>query len=332
MRWIVLIRIPFNEMLEKIKEKTGLSDQEINEKIDAKLKQLSGLISKEGAAHILANELSVKLVENSGKVKDIHIGMRNAEFNAKVQQVYETREFARKDGSQGKVGNFLCGDETGVIRVVCWGSNTDILSKLSEGSIIRVCDGFVRDNQGRKEVHLNDKSNVVLDPAGVSIGEIKQRSEAKRKEIKDLEESDDNVAILGTIVQSFEPRFYEVCPDCGKRIREEDGKFACPEHKIVTPDFSYVFNVVVDDGSETMRCVLFRNQAEKLLKKTKEEMMSFKGSPDSFETIKTELLGSLVKFVGRVNKNTFFDRLEFVVQLVFPEPDPAEEIERIKSQ
>lgn len=319
-------------MIKKITEQSGLSEDDIKARINTKLEQLSGLISKDGAAHIIANELGVKLVESSGQIKDIYEGMRNIEFNAKVQQVYEVREFNRQDGSTGKVGNFLCGDETGVIRVVCWGSQTDKIPGLSIGSIIRVTGGLVRNNQGRKEVHLNDKSNIIVSPNGVSIGEIKQQAEARRKEIKDLDETDQNVAILGTIVQSFEPRFYEVCPECGKRVKEEDGQFTCPVHNLVTPDFSYVFNIIVDDGSENMRCVLFKNQAEKLLKKSQEEMLEYKNSPDSFESIKTELLGSLVKVVGRVNKNTFFDRLEFVAQLVFPEPDPVEELARIKAQ
>lgn len=319
-------------MIKKIQEKSGLSEKEIMDKIKLKLEQLSGLISKDGAAHIIANELGIKLVESSGKIKDIYPGMRNIEFNAKVQQIYETREFNRQDGSSGKVGNFLCGDETGIMRVVCWGSQADKLSQLSQDCIIRIIGGLARDNQGRKEVHLNDKSSIVVSPNGVSIGEVKQRSEAKRKEIKDLEETDQHVAILGTIVQSFEPRFFEVCPDCGKRIREEEGKYNCPDHKTVSPDYSYVFNIVVDDGSDNMRCVLFRNQAEKLLKKSQEEMLVYKSAPDNFDSVKTELLGSLVKIVGRVNKNTFFDRLEFVAQLVFPEPDPAEELARIKAQ
>jgi len=327
-----MIRIPFDEMIKKIQEKSGISEQEIIDKINLKLEQLSGLISKDGAAHIIANELGVKLAEGSGKIKDIYPGMRNVEFNAKVQQVYEIREFNRQDGSSGKVGNFLCGDETGVIRVVCWGSQADKLSQLSNECIIRITGGLIRDNQGRKEVHLNDKSNIILSPNGVSISEVKNRSDVKRKEIKDLEETDQNVAILGTIVQSFEPRFFEVCPQCGKRIKEQDGQFVCPEHKNVTPDFSYVFNVVVDDGSDNMRCVLFRNQALKLLNKSQEQMLVYKDSPASFDSVKNDLLGSLVKIVGRVNKNTFFDRLEFVAQMVFPEPDPAEELERLKAK
>jgi len=54
-----MIRIPYAEMITKIQEKTGLSQEDVEAKIKDKLTQLSGLISKEGAAHIIANELGV---------------------------------------------------------------------------------------------------------------------------------------------------------------------------------------------------------------------------------------------------------------------------------
>ena len=63
-----MINIPLSDIKEKIAKEKGISEQEINTKIKAKLDQLSGLISEEGAAHIIANELGVELMP-SGIVK-----------------------------------------------------------------------------------------------------------------------------------------------------------------------------------------------------------------------------------------------------------------------
>ena len=323
----------YAEMIAKIKEKKGMSQEEVEAKIDDKLKQLSGLVSKEGAAHIIANELGVKLVEPSGKIKDLYAGMRNVEVNGKVQQVYEVREFSRQDGGTGKVGNFLLGDETGVMRVVCWGSRTDQLSQLKEGEIVRLTCGFCRENQGKCEIHLGDNSQLILNPSGVEIGEVQHKKQVSiRKSIKDLAENDENIEILGTIVQVFDPKFYEVCPECGTRTKENNGEFVCLKHGKITPDYAYVVNVFLDDGTENIRCVLFRKQAEFLFNKTHEEMDAFRTTPETFESLKTEMLGNIVKFVGRARKNDFFDRLEFMTQLVFSEPDPEEEIQRLKTE
>lgn len=325
-----MIRIPYNDMIVKIRESTSLSEQEINKKVDEKLVQLSGLISKEGAAHIIANELGVKLIECSGKIKDIYAGMRNCEVNGKVQQVYEVREFTRQDGSGGKVGNILIGDETGIMRVVCWGSHADVLSQLSEGNIVRVTGAIARDNQGRTELHLGDNSKIVINPNGIQIDAVKQRPSASRKEIKDLIDGDQNIEILGTIVQMFDPKFFEVCPECNTRVKDENSKFTCKDHGSVTPTYSYIVNVFLDDGTDNIRCVFFSNQAEKLLNKNKEAMLSYRTSPESFEPLKTEFLGNIVKLIGKVRKNPFFDRIEFTAQLVFPNPDPEEELKRLK--
>ncbi|MBW2994189.1 hypothetical protein KY315_02080 [Candidatus Woesearchaeota archaeon] len=328
-----MIRIPYAEMVAKIKEKAGLSQEDIEAKVNDKLKQLSGLISKEGAAHIIANELGVKLVEPGGKIKDIYVGMRNVEVNAKVQQVYEIREFARQDGSAGKVGNFLVGDETGMMRVVCWGDKADTLNKLAPDVIVRVTGGMCRDNQGKPEIHLGDNSNIVLNPNGVNIGEVKaKKQESIRKKIKDLVENEENIELLGTVVQVFDPKFYEVCPECNARIKDNNGEFACLKHGKVTPKYGYVVNVFLDDGSENIRCVLFNRQAEFLFNKKPEEMDTFRTAPETFEAIKTDMLGNIIKLVGKVRKNDFFDRLEFMTQLVFPEPDPEEEIQKLKQE
>jgi len=137
---------------------------------------------------------------------------------------------------------------------------------------------------------------------------------------------------MGTIVQIFEPRFFEVCPKCGSRTTQKEDKFFCKMHDIVEPAFSYVFNVSLDDGTGTIRIGLFRNQAERLAGKTNEEMLVYRESPEKFEDVKTKILGTIVKFVGRVRKNEMFDRLEFNANFVDPSPNPEQELERLKKE
>jgi len=319
--------MPLPDMLARITEKTGLSEADLTQKIEEKCKALSGLISKEGAAHIIANELGVKLVENSGKVKDLLPGMRNAQVLGRVTQIYEVREFQRADNTAGKVGSFLVGDGTGVVRIVCWGSKADVVSSLSTGQAVKVSAGVVRENQrGYKEVHLNDASKVDTNPSE----EVPEVGQAPRKSLKDLKEGDDQVQIMGTIVQVFDPKFFEVCSQCGSRIKEMEGQWMCNQHGNVPVDYSYLVNVYLDDGTENMRIVLFRNQAENLLDKTKEQMVAYRIAPDSFEPMKTELLGEQFSFVGRVKKNTFFDRVEFIANQV-SKAKPEEELARLEN-
>ena len=50
-----MIDIPSAQVIEAILEKTDLSREDVEGKIKEKLTQLSGLISEDGAAHIVAH-------------------------------------------------------------------------------------------------------------------------------------------------------------------------------------------------------------------------------------------------------------------------------------
>lgn len=331
-----MLKIPYDDIIKKIQDQKGVSVEEIETKIKAKLDQLSGLISKEGAAHIIANELGIKLFDKTSgrmKIKDILAGMRDVEIVGKITAIYEVREFAKGD-SLGKVGSFMLGDETGMIRIVCWNNKTEVFPELTQDHILKIVSAYTRENNGRLELHCNDNTKLVINPEGESIGEVKRQStiKATRKLIKQLQETDQNIEILGTIVQVFDPRFYEICKECGKRARLSDGQFRCEKHGEVTPGYGYVMNAFIDDGSENIRVVFFRNQVCNLLKQKEEEVLAYKDSPQSFEDMKTDLLGEIVKITGRVSKNQMFDRLEFIAQMVFRDPDPKEELQRLENK
>lgn len=329
-----MIKIPYEEIVVKIHESANIPVSEIEERVERKLKQLSGLISKEGAAHIVANELGVKVFEPlSGKlqIKNILTGMRDVETVGKVLQVYEIREFSNENRS-GKVASLLIGDETATIRVVLWGAQTDNVASLSLNDVVKVIGGYVRENSGRKELHLNDRSQLLINPKGETIGDVDVSIKTgNRKSIKELSENDFDAELLGTIVQVFDLRFYETCPKCGKRARQSVDLFVCAEHGNVIPAYAYVLNAVLDDGTETIRCVFFRNQVEKLLNLNQMQLLNFRSNPAEFEAVKNEMLGTIVKLNGRANKNSMFNRIEFVVNAVDTKPSPEEEMKRLQN-
>src|SRR3989338_5779282 len=138
-----MIKMPLQDIIEKIKKESGLSEEEISGKIEEKMRQLSGLISKDGAAHIIANELGIKLLEAiSGKlqIKNILAGMRDVETVGKVQRIFETREFQSGE-RQGKVASIIIADETGSIRAVLWGNQADNLKDIKEDTTIKILSG-----------------------------------------------------------------------------------------------------------------------------------------------------------------------------------------------
>jgi len=325
-----MIKISYEEVAAKIKEKAGIDEKEFAERVEKKLKDLSGLISRDGAAHIVANEVGVKLFEQvTGRlqIKNILAGMRDVETVGKVMQVYEIKEFVSGERAS-KVGSMIIGDETSSIRVVLWGNQADNLQKVSVGNVVKIVGAYVRENRGKKEVQLNERAQLVINPVGEDVN-VAASSSVSRKNIKDIKDVDDIVEVLGNVVQVFEPRFFEVCPQCGKRAKMSENSYVCASHQVITPVYSYVMNAIVDDGTDTIRCVFFRQNADNLLKVSAGQMLQFKDNPEVFGEVKSNLQGTIVKLRGRVNKNQMFDRNELVIEDVDSNPNPEDEIKRI---
>lgn len=340
-----MLNIPTDYIIERIKESKGLSEADIRKRINEKLEALAGLISEQGAAHIIANELGVKLVQDQGQrtmIKNLLPGAKNVDVVGKVINVYEKKTFQARNGGQGQLGSFFMGDESGRIRVVLWGANADMLDKLEAGTIVKCIGAYTKENPGfngsapRVELHMGDSAKLVINPEGETVnidttaGFGQRQQAAERKNIADLKSTDDNVEILGTVVQAFGTNFFEVCPSCNKRVKPGADGYSCDTHGKITPAYSYVTNVVLDDGSETIRCVFFKGQTQHLFNRTDDELQELRGA--STESIKTELLGKIIKLTGRVTQNAMFNRLEFVTKTVEANPNPQEELERITTK
>lgn len=173
---------------------------------------------------------------------------------------------------------------------------------------------------------MNERSEIEINPEGEKV-EVKQITETQeRKKINELKQGD-NAELLGTVVDMFDPKFFEICSECNKRAKDE-GK--CALHPEAEIKYYYVLNAFLDDGTDNIRTVMFREQAESFLSKTNEEMLQIKDNPESFADTKKNLLGSIVKFGGRTVSNQMFDRLEFIVNKVEMNPDPKEEIKQLQ--
>jgi len=318
-----MMGLGLDEIISKIKEKANLSDEQIKLKISEKRDKLSGFVSEEGAAHILANELGIDLMEsirkNGLKINRLKAGMRVG-VTGKVIKTYDVRTFNR-NGKEGKVGSFLVGDDTGLIRIVLWDANH--IAKMEAGeikqdTIIKVDNGNVKENNGYMEMHLGNYSDMVLNPEGVTVEVIKrdnvgQSFDSGEIKITKLSEvnAGDNVTVYGTIVQVFDPRSYEGCSECGKKFV---GK--CEAHPEALPKKIPILNFFIDDGYSGMRAVAFRDQVSSVLGMEDADVLSILDNPDKFEEVKNKVLGNQLLISGRINSNEMYSRNEFMVRNV----------------
>ena len=172
---------------------------------------------------------------------------------------------------------------------------------------------------------MGNSSHCIVNPKGRTV-EVKERqerqAEAQEKKLQDITDQDTFVNITATIVQVYDPRFFESCPTCNKRMREESGVFACPEHGNQTPSYNYVMNLFLDDGSDNMRATLWKEQILQLFKKTEDEVLSMKDDTTKLEEAKTDLLGKIIRARARVRVNEQYNNKELVLYQIDIDPNP----------
>lgn len=324
-----------NEIIENITKEADVDRAEVEEKVKEKAKEFSGLISDEGAAHIVAKEYDVNLLEKKDRSLDIDnivTGMSKVTVTGKVVRVFDTREFERK-GEKGKVANIILADETGKIRVSFWDNQVEALiekGKIEEGKVIKIENAYVKkDNRDNLELRLGKYGKVKESEEEISV-DVQQSSGGGSTELVDIDKITPGISckIRGNIVRIFESNtFFKTCPECGERIEEDNEK--CEEHDKC--QVNLVLTAVLDDGKDNIRCVFFREQAEKIIGTDTEELweMTNEGSNMSkLYDMYEDIVGGYYNLEGRPKRNDYFERLEFLVDSV-EELDPKKEIKRL---
>jgi replication factor A1 len=293
----------YTRIIEKISKLSNLPIEEIERKIEAKRAKLSGLISKEGAAQVVAAELGISFDNETLKIEELLPGMRRVNVIGKVINIFPVRSFKTKTGDPGKVLNLFLADETSNIKVVLWDTNTIALfesNQIGEGAVIEIINASMRDN----ELHLGSFSEVKL--SSKTIGETQVGKIFREKKILELKPSD-SVKIRAFIVQSFDPRFFYVCPSCGKKAVPEDGGYLCAEHGKIVAEKRALLNVIIDDGSETIRSVAFQDNLASI------GLTEFEDVEEMIRQ-KEALLGKEMFFQGTVRNNKLFNTPEFIIE------------------
>jgi len=307
----------FDELLKNIIDKSGLSKEEAGKRILEKQNELSNLISKEGAAYIIAKEMGLDIfpkVDRRLEIQNVVPLIRDLKLSGRVVNVSDIREFESK-GRKGKVASVILGDATGTIRMSLWDDQTEIAEKLEPGIAIETFGAYTRDNKiGGVEVRIGKKGGIkILEESNLpTLEEIQKGSQrTMRKRIDQLKEGE-SAELRASVVQIFENKiFFNVCPECGKSVKK-DNDYKCAEHGKVEPKKSIVLLGVIDDGTGNVRAVFFRDVALDLLGMKMEEVLE--KETGIFSDMK--ILGKEYIMLGKMRKNRMFDRMEFVANHV----------------
>ena len=177
-------------------------------------------------------EIDVQLGEGS-TVDALTMGQSDVNVTGIVLETESIRTFDRDDGSEGKVANFLLGDETGTVRVTMWDDRADRAEELEPGTAVEVVDGYVREREGDLELHVGDHGaideideSVEFTPEADAIGAVEM----------------DQVVDLAGVVRSADPK---------RTFDRDDGSEG------------QVRNIRVQDDTGDIRVALWGEKADK---------------------------------------------------------------------
>src|SRR3989338_4435673 len=314
-----MIHEDFDSLIKQISESSNKSSEEIQKLIQEKIKELQDLISKEGAAHIVANELGVKLFQQSAsptefKIKEIPLGHNAVNLVGKVTNVFEIRSF-KTEKREGRVASLMIGDETGKLRITIWDEKIiDKFPQIKDGDILKINKGYSKENNGFKEVHLGSKSQLLINPEGINV-EIKENNFTDSITTFEKLNVETFGTVFATIVNVYEPKSYEACPQCNKKVFNNQ----CMIHGLVEAKQVPLISLVIDDGTQSLRATCFRDTAEQIINN---EVL--------FENIKKNLLGKQMLFRGRKKINEMYNTEDFNIATV-TEINPKEFINQYVS-
>lgn len=292
----------YEKLVERVARSSSLPKEEIERKIEAKKAKLSGLISREGAAQIVAAELGVNLDQERLKISELVEGMKRANTIGKIVRMNPIREF-NKNGRNGKVASFTIADETANTRVVLWDVNHIALienGKLAENSVIEIANANVRNG----ELHLSTFGDIKQSKE--TIDSVSMTKSYQNKKLSNAKPGE-TIKSRAIIVSAFEPRYFEVCPECGKKTIDNE----CKTHGQVTPSKRALLNIILDDGTETIRSVIFGNEITKL-GLTESEIFSL----EEYAKIKDSLMGEEKIFSGQIKTNALYNTPEFTIEKI----------------
>lgn len=325
----------FDFLITELENKSNLKKDDILNLVDKKYLEMKDLITKEGAVYLVARELDINLPEFStgrASIKSVVPGMRNVNLIGRIFRVSKINEFTKTNGTAGRVVNISIGDNTGFIRIPLWDEQVKLLEEnaISIGDIIQISNGFARENIfGDVEISLGRFGSIhpledyVELPSTEDLSKIFFNISPERTDISNIV-SGGNFEIKGTIVQLFRGNFlFAICSMCGGRVENN----RCIEHGDVTPSYALVISFIMDDGTSDLRCVLFREAAERMCGATAEELSGLY-LEKRYQLLSSKLSGREFVLSGRVKRNKLYDRLEMIVN-DFKDINPLEESKRL---
>ena len=228
-----------------------------------KEKQLDGLVSEEGALHLVIRELYPDYDASQNKMSGEELKGRL--INKTQLRFVETNKNG-KNSKRPVRDVYISTEDLGVLEASLWGKqNIELFKDVNNGDAIILNDVKISDKDGTTVLNIFQNSIV----AKIDDKEVKPLSELlKAIDIKTVKKSKIG-SLKGFIIQAKDIE-YRKCPTCNSKLTEVEDEYHCPEHGAVRADAKKAVEITIDTGERLLSTILWDDILEE--GKTPKEM------------------------------------------------------------
>jgi len=232
-----------NEIYNKVKQDTGMTDTELSFEIEKIKTKYQGLLSEVGANIMLAKSLNVNLdlkkTNSVLKISEINPSLDGVSIYARVKSIFPIKTFTGKDGGIGTVQSIYLEDDTGTIRLSLWHDKTSLIQELNldKNSLVFIKDAYVSTYNDKTELSLRQGGSITLEPNNSLVPKLSE----KIMSLSDISSAYDfAIDVIGRVTNVY--------PE--KEFVDKDGK----SRKLISIELS--------DGKRNIRCTSFDTHVE----------------------------------------------------------------------
>ena len=277
-------------------------------------------------------QINIENVENIKMLQD-HKGV--VSFKGKVTSIDNLKIIESKSGEEIPLLGFVVSDDTDWIRFTIWGEKAEEFSeKLSIGQGLLLKNIMIRYSNfsERNEVSLINESTLELkdfDIENLKTMDITKTNQGGNfsgnyKKIDSINTSA-NIELKGFIARDLNNiTIYEACTKCFKKVDN------CLCDTTNETEFRMIVNLIIDDGSGSIRATFIGDIAENLMMVKTENLVQIKETPDFdkfMEKKSSEFLGKDIIIKGKAKFSDYSNSYE-IMAYDFKYLDIDEELER----
>ncbi|MBY8984433.1 MAG: DUF2240 family protein [Candidatus Lokiarchaeota archaeon] len=262
-------------------------------------------------------QINGELVQNI-EILQNHKGV--VSFKGKVTSIDNFKTIESKSGEKIPLLGFVVSDDTDGIRITLWREKAEEFSeKLSIGQGLLLKNVMVKYSNfsQRNEISLIDESTLELKEFEIEnlkmidITKTNSRTNFSGNYQKiDSINASTNIELKGFIARDLSNiTIYEACTKCFKKVDN------CTCNTANETEFRMIINLIIDDGSGSIRVTFIGDIAEKLIMVKTEKLVQIKETPDFdkfLEKKSSELLGKDIIIKGKAKFSDYSNSYEIM--------------------